>query len=78
MSRKFKSLLKFAESIANHRSSMLHGFHPDVIEQARAAVIIAGGRCEAIGRYHENESIPMSWDEYECVKRKRRRMQQNK
>lgn len=66
-------LLEFAESVANHRSSNLHGCHSDVIQAARKVVIAAGGNATALGRYHEGCAEPMSWEEYAVVKARRQR-----
>ena len=69
------TLLQFAESIANHRSANLHGFHSDVVQAARRVVKENGGRLDAIGRYKADETEPMSWPEYERVKAQRRAKQ---
>ena len=58
-------LLEYAESVANHRSNNLHGFHSGVVIAARQVVKAAGGNLEQIGRYRAGEDLPMSWDDYD-------------
>jgi hypothetical protein len=51
-------LLAFAESVANARSSHLHGFHGHLVTAARRVVKAHGGRLDKIGRYRENSAEP--------------------
>lgn len=66
-----KSLLAFAESIANHRMGNMHGMYHKEVQEARRVVKLAGGKLKAIGRYRENEVEPMSWDDYAIHKYKK-------
>jgi hypothetical protein len=70
------TLLQFAESIANHHSANLHGFHSEIVQSARAVVKANGGQLDAIGRYKAGEVGPMSWAEYDRVKAQRRKARQ--
>lgn len=55
-------LLEFAEYMANHRSSNMHGMHSEAVAHARRIVKAHGGRLDKIGRYEEGSAV---WKPFE-------------
>lgn len=60
----FNTLLRFAESIANHTSGNLHSWYPREIQAAREAVKLAGGELKEVGRWLAGGTTPMSHEAY--------------
>lgn len=56
--------LEFAEKIANHGSSNLHGFYSELITEARRIVKEHGGRLRKVGRYEEGSASPRPVERY--------------
>lgn len=60
-----RNLLAYAESVANSRSSNLHGFHSSIVEEARRVVKAAGGRLDKVGRYEEGSAAWRPYGKYQ-------------
>ena len=59
-----QDLLRFAESVANHHSANLHGFHADLVAEARQLVKRSGGRLDKVGRYAAGSAARKPHEKY--------------